>query len=87
MEKEFPLRYHCAQYTPDGKKTDDADSAHATEESEAISAIAETAGAYMVEARSAEKTAQTGRYEIKSELIVCISKKKRHNANRAALQR
>jgi tetratricopeptide (TPR) repeat protein len=56
-----------ALYTPDGKKIDDADSAHATEGSETISAIAEAAGAYMVEARSAEKTAQAGRYEIKVE--------------------
>ena len=56
-----------ALYTPDGKKIDDADSAHTTAGSETISAIAEAAGAYMVEARSAEKTAQTGRYEIKVE--------------------
>jgi len=56
-----------ALYTPDGKKIDDADSEHATAGSESISAIAEAAGAYMVEARSAEKTAQTGRYEIKVE--------------------
>jgi hypothetical protein len=56
-----------ALYTPDGKKIDDADSAHATEGAETISAIAEAAGAYMVEARSTEKTAQTGRYEIKVE--------------------
>ena len=50
-----------ALYTPDGKKIDDADSEHATAGSETISAIAEAAGAYMVEVRSAEKTAQTGR--------------------------
>jgi len=56
-----------ALYTPDGKKIDDADSEHATAGSETISAIAEVAGAYMVEARSAEKAAQTGRYEIKVE--------------------
>jgi CHAT domain-containing protein/predicted negative regulator of RcsB-dependent stress response len=54
-----------ALYTPDGKKIVDADGANATTGSETISAIAETAGAYIVEARSADKTAQTGRYEIK----------------------
>jgi CHAT domain-containing protein/tetratricopeptide (TPR) repeat protein len=54
-------------YTPDGKKIDDADSEHATAGSETISAIAEATGAYMIEVRSAEKTAQTGRYEIKAE--------------------
>ena len=54
-------------YTPDGKKIAGADSEQATEESETISAIAEAAGEYMVEVRSAEKTAQTGRYEIKVE--------------------
>jgi hypothetical protein len=56
-----------ALYTPDGKKIDDVDSEHATAGSENISAIAEAAGAYMVEVRSAEKTAQTGHYEIKVE--------------------
>jgi tetratricopeptide (TPR) repeat protein len=56
-----------ALYTPDGKKIDDTDSEPATEGSETISAIAEAAGAYIVEVRSAEKTAQTGRYEIKVE--------------------
>jgi CHAT domain-containing protein/Tfp pilus assembly protein PilF len=56
-----------ALYTPDGKKIDDADVDKSTEGGEAISAIAEAAGAYIVEARSAVKTAQTGRYEIKVE--------------------
>jgi tetratricopeptide (TPR) repeat protein len=56
-----------ALYTPDGKKIDDADVDKSTEGGETISAIAEAAGAYMVEARSAVKTAQTGRYEIKVE--------------------
>jgi CHAT domain-containing protein/tetratricopeptide (TPR) repeat protein len=56
-----------ALYTPDGKKIDDADSEHATTRSETISAITEAAGAYMVEVRSVEKTAQTGRYGIKVE--------------------
>jgi CHAT domain-containing protein/Tfp pilus assembly protein PilF len=57
----------AALYTPDGKKIDDVDSEHATEGSENISAIAEAAGAHMVEVRSTEKTAQAGLYEIKVE--------------------
>ena len=65
--KQMGIDVLVALYTPDGKKIDYVDSAHATEGSETISAIAEAAGAYMVEARSAEKTAQTGRYEIKVE--------------------
>jgi CHAT domain-containing protein/Tfp pilus assembly protein PilF len=56
-----------ALYTPDGKKIGDANIVHATAGSEIVSTIAEVAGAYMVEVRSAEKTAQTGRYEIKVE--------------------
>jgi CHAT domain-containing protein/predicted negative regulator of RcsB-dependent stress response len=56
-----------ALFTPDGKKIGDVNSEHATVGSEAISAIAEAAGAYRIEVRSAEKTAQTGRYEIKIE--------------------
>jgi Bacterial pre-peptidase C-terminal domain len=54
-------------FTPDGKKIGEIVSEQATEGSETISAIAEAAGAYRVEARSAEKTAKTGRYEIKVE--------------------
>jgi CHAT domain-containing protein/predicted negative regulator of RcsB-dependent stress response len=56
-----------ALFTPDGKKISEVDSEHATGGAEAISAIADAAGAYRIEARSAEKTAQTGRYEIKVE--------------------
>src|SRR5262249_23453593 len=54
-----------ALYTPDSKKIDDTDSEHTTEGSETISAIADGAGLYLVEVSSTEKTAQTGRYEIK----------------------
>jgi CHAT domain-containing protein/Tfp pilus assembly protein PilF len=56
-----------AMYSPDGKKVGEVDSKQATVGSETISAIAESAGAYRVEARSVEKTAKTGRYEIKVE--------------------
>ena len=56
-----------ALFTPDGKKISEADSEHLTEGSETISAIAEATGAYRIEVRSVEKTAKTGRYEIKIE--------------------
>src|SRR5215475_7616339 len=56
-----------ALFTPDGKKVGEADMEKATVRSETISAIAEATGAYRVEVRSAEKTAQTGRYEVKIE--------------------
>jgi len=52
---------------PDGKKISEADSNYTIEGSETVSAIAEAPGAYLIEARSAEKTAKTGRYEIKVE--------------------
>src|SRR5499426_3549837 len=50
--------------TPDGKKIGEENSEQATVGSETISAITEAAGAYRIDVRSAEKTAQTGRYEI-----------------------
>ncbi len=54
-------------FSPDGKKISEADSEHLVEGSETVSAIAEAPGAYLIEARSPEKTAKTGRYEIKVE--------------------
>jgi CHAT domain-containing protein/tetratricopeptide (TPR) repeat protein len=54
-------------FTPDGKKIIEVDSSQTTVGAEAISLIAETAGAYRIEARSAGKTAQTGRYQVKIE--------------------
>jgi CHAT domain-containing protein/Tfp pilus assembly protein PilF len=56
-----------ALFTPDGKKIRELDAERMTVEAETISAIAEATGAYRIEVRSAEKTAQTGRYEIKVE--------------------
>src|SRR5262249_55513609 len=40
---------------------------HLTEGSETVSVIAEAPGAYLIEVRSPDKTAKTGRYEIKIE--------------------
>src|SRR5262245_11332012 len=56
-----------ALFTPDGKQISEADGERMTVGVETISAIAEAAGSYRIEVRSVEKTAQTGRYEIKVE--------------------
>ena len=56
-----------ALFTPDGKKISEVDSDRSIEGSETVSVIAEAPGAYLIEARSPEKTAKTGRYEIKVE--------------------
>jgi CHAT domain-containing protein/Tfp pilus assembly protein PilF len=56
-----------ALFTPDGKKIGEVDGGHLIEGSEAVLAIAETPGAYLIEVRSPEKTAKAGRYEIKVE--------------------
>src|SRR6266540_2716885 len=56
-----------ALVAPDGKKISEADSDHLIEGSETVSAITEMPGAYLIEVRSPEKTAKTGRYEIKVE--------------------
>ena len=47
-----------ALFTPDGKKIGEVDGEQMTVGSETISAIAEAAGAYRIEVRSAKKTAQ-----------------------------
>jgi CHAT domain-containing protein/Tfp pilus assembly protein PilF len=54
-----------ALFAPDGKKVSEGNSQHVIEGAETVSAIAEAAGAYRIEVRSAGKTARTGRYEIK----------------------
>jgi hypothetical protein len=51
-----------ALFAPDGKKISEADSEHLIERSETVSAIAEAPGVYLIEVRSPEKTARTGRY-------------------------
>jgi Tfp pilus assembly protein PilF len=56
-----------ALFAPDGKKISEADSDHTIEGSETVSAITVAPGAYLIEVRSPEKTAKTGRYEIKVE--------------------
>src|SRR6266545_2393814 len=56
-----------ALFTPDGKKINEVNSDPLIEGSETVSAIAKAPGAYLIEVRSSEKTAKTGRYEIKVE--------------------
>jgi CHAT domain-containing protein/tetratricopeptide (TPR) repeat protein len=56
-----------AMFTPHGKKISEVNSNSLIEGSEIASAIAEVAGAYLIEVRPPEKTAKTGRYEIKVE--------------------
>jgi CHAT domain-containing protein/Tfp pilus assembly protein PilF len=56
-----------ALFAPDGKKISEVDSEHQVEGSETVSVIAEAPGAYLIEARSAEKTARAGRYGIRVE--------------------
>jgi CHAT domain-containing protein/Tfp pilus assembly protein PilF len=66
--------------TPDGKKIDDLDSDHTIEGSETVLAIAETAGAYLIEVRSVEKTAKPGRYQIKVEELRAATVEDKHRA-------
>ena len=54
-------------FAPDGKKISEVDDEHLTEGSETVSTIAEAPGTYLIELRSSEKTAKTGRYEIQIE--------------------
>jgi CHAT domain-containing protein/Tfp pilus assembly protein PilF len=54
-------------FTPDGKKIVEVDSDDSLDESESISAISETAGAYLIEVRPAQETVKTGLYEVKVE--------------------
>src|SRR5215468_3123388 len=62
-----------ALFAPDGKKISEVDSEHQVEGSETVSAIAEANGAYLIEARSAEKTARAGRYKIEVEELRAAS--------------
>ncbi len=54
-----------ALFAPDGKQLIEVDSPNGTKGPEPVSLIAKTTGDYRVEIRSLEKTAATGRYEIK----------------------
>jgi CHAT domain-containing protein/tetratricopeptide (TPR) repeat protein len=69
-----------ALFAPDGKKINEADSEYLVEGSENVSAIAESAGEYLIETRSAEKTARTGRYEIKVEELRAATAEDKYRA-------
>jgi CHAT domain-containing protein/tetratricopeptide repeat protein/pre-peptidase len=56
-----------ALFTPDGKKISEVKSDSLIEGSETVSVIAEEPGAYLIKVSPPEKTAKTGRYEIKVE--------------------
>src|SRR5499426_188720 len=56
-----------ALFAPVGKKIGEVDGEQLTVGPETISAIADVAGVYRIEAHSTEKTAQTGRYQVKIE--------------------
>ena len=58
-----------ALFAPDGKKIGEVDRAPMTVGSETMSVIAASPGAYRVEARSAGKIGDAGRYEIKLEAL------------------
>jgi hypothetical protein len=76
-----------ALVAPDDKKFSEADSEHLIEGSETVSAITEAPGAYLIEARSPEKIARPGRYEIKvEELRVATDEDKYRAAGEAAFR-
>ncbi|MGH9751836.1 MAG: CHAT domain-containing tetratricopeptide repeat protein [Blastocatellia bacterium] len=72
---------------PDSEKIAEADSNHLIEGSETVSAISESAGAYLIELRSAGKTAKAGRYEIKVEELRVATAEDRHRVAGDALSR
>jgi CHAT domain-containing protein len=65
--KQRGIDVAVALFTPDGEKIREVNMEQVIEGAETISAIAETAGSYRIEVRSAEKTAKMGRYEVKIE--------------------
>ncbi|MGH9751321.1 MAG: tetratricopeptide repeat protein, partial [Blastocatellia bacterium] len=74
-------------FAPDGKKISEVNSDPLIEGSETVSAIIEALGAYLIEVRSTEKTARTGRYEIKvEELRAAISEDKYRVAGEAVFR-
>jgi len=75
-----------ALFTPAGKKIGEVDG-EGTVGAEIISAIAATDGAYRIEVRSAEKTAQAGRYEIKVEELREAAVEDKYRADAESLYR
>jgi CHAT domain-containing protein len=67
-------------FAPDGKKISEVNSDPLIEGSETVSAIAEAPGAYQIEVRPPEKTAKTGRYEIKVEELRAATTEDKYRA-------
>jgi tetratricopeptide (TPR) repeat protein len=65
-------------FAPDGRKVIEVDSPNGTAGPEVVSAIAEAAGAYRIEVHSLERTAKTGRYEIKVEELRAATAEDKH---------
>jgi len=76
-----------ALFTPDGKKICEVDGERVTVGSETVSTIAEAPGEYRIEARSAKKTAKTGRYEIKVEELREATAEDRHRVTAESVLR
>jgi CHAT domain-containing protein/Tfp pilus assembly protein PilF len=76
-----------ALFTPDGKKISEVNSNSLVEGSETVSAIAEAPGAYLIEVRPPEKTAKTGRYEIKVEELRAATAKDKYRVAGEAIFR
>lgn len=76
--KQQGIDVAVALSTPDGKKIAEADIEHVMGRSETVSLISELAGSYLIEARSPEKTAKPGLYEIKAEELRVAAAEDRH---------
>jgi len=73
--------------TSDGKKIAEADDEPVREREEIVSAISELAGAYQIEVRSSEKTAKSGRYQIKVEELRTATAEDKHRVAGDSLYR
>jgi len=73
--------------TPDGNKISEANSEQVIERTETVSTIAEAPGAYLIEVRSPDKTARTGRYEIKVEELRAATAEDKYRVAADAISR
>jgi hypothetical protein len=73
--------------TPDGNQIIEADSEQVIERTETVSTITEAPGAYLIEVRSPDKTAKTGRYEIKVEELRAATAEDKYRVAADAISR
>ena len=85
MVEQRGIDVAVALFTPDGKKIDEVDGERAAVGAETMLAIAEAAGAYTIEARSPEKMAKTGRYEIRIEELRDATAEDKHRVAAASV--